>query len=323
MLGDGTVSLMSPLSSQNTSAVFWTPVVEGSYDLYAVIDPEDVVSETDETNNVIVRSVTVLAAGPETISPHVDSFTINQGAPDTTSRNVALDTVVSDPDPSSGIETLFFVEFEYLTEVEHWVPTHNSGWLPFDESHANFPWQLQSSAGTKYLHAWARDMAGNISLFPYKASITHLPPSDVVEPNEARIYRHELKQGEQLVATLTPISGDPDLYIWAPDHATRPPWVSNLDVGTDQIRLVAPIDGLYQIEVYGYTAADYQLTVEIEPGVIVQAAQSHNIINRNTEKPIRNGPIVPLFSTPGLYMPDVEPIQLEQQHRVFLPIIQQ
>jgi subtilase family serine protease len=47
--------------NQTGTVVFsWTPTTQGTYDLTAVVDPENAVTELDETNNVLSESVTVL-----------------------------------------------------------------------------------------------------------------------------------------------------------------------------------------------------------------------------------------------------------------------
>jgi hypothetical protein len=91
-----------------------------------------------------------------------------------------------------------------------------------------------------------------------------MKPIEIVARNQARIYRRDLEAGESLNVQLKPQSGDPDLYIWPPDWAEgRPPWVSNLEgKADDSLTFVAPVKGTYQIEVYGYTRAEYELTIQ-------------------------------------------------------------
>ncbi|MFN8494272.1 MAG: CARDB domain-containing protein [Caldilineaceae bacterium] len=260
---DGTIPLLSPRSNGSTSAINWTPASAATYQIYAVIDPDNKVAEDNENNNTVHRTITVRAADLDLLAPHVDSFSINNSAPKTTSLSVKLNTTASDPlspPPSSGVANLLFIEFQYSQAAHKWVPAVNSGWLPYDSASKDYPWTLLPLAGVHYMQAWAADKAGNISIFPYTDRINYVPATDKVGQDRSRIYRIELKAQQRLQVTVTPVSGDPDLYIWAPDYVTRPPWVSNLD-GTvpDSVDLVAPIAGTYQIEVYGYTAAEYQL----------------------------------------------------------------
>jgi hypothetical protein len=43
--------------------------------------------------------------------------------------------------------------------------------------------------------------------------------------------------------------------------------VSNLPTAVDTLTVVAPLAGAYQVEVFGYTAAEYRLIVEVNTSV--------------------------------------------------------
>lgn len=326
LLGNGTISLVAPRQSATTSTVSWTPENPGEYTIYAMIDPENTISESDETNNMISRTVTILTSegvGDDRLAPHVDNFTINKGATSTDNHNVTLDTVVSDPIPSSGIYSLYLVEHEYNINTNHWKPVNESGWIDYETNRTAFQWQLAPTLGLKYIQAWASDRSGNISVLPFKARINYIPANNAVAQNGIQLYRYELQAGDRLAATLTAIQGDPDLYIWAPDHETRPPWVSNLSEQSDQVTFVAPTAGIYQIEIYGYSAAEYQLTVDVTP-----SAQTRVMLNTaqliHQGKPLRENPLIPLASGPGIFMPtnNTNSLPITKPNPIYLPIIQ-
>jgi hypothetical protein len=318
LLGNGTILLLSPRSSASTSGVTWTLPAVGQYTLYAVIDPDHTILEADETNNVISRTVSVQLSAPDQIAPRVDSFTINDGAETTDILTVTLDTTASDPLPSSGLGNLLYIEYEYSQSAGQWVPAQNSGWQTYSVARENYPWMMLPSAAMKYLQVWASDSAGNISLYPYSSYINYLPPTDSVAQGQARIYRFTLAADQLLTARVIPASGDPDLYVWAPDYQTRQPWVSNLSgSATDQVKFNAPVSGTYQIEVYGYTAAAYRLevTTTARKGVKQQRGGG-----RTVTKPAPSQPIVPLNNVPGsqIGLPSLPP---SSQSRVYLPVV--
>lgn len=325
LIGSGVIPLLSPRGTASTSAVSWTPPAAGAYTLFAVIDPENVVTEGDESNNRIERSLTVLSAAPDTLAPRVDTFVVNNGAISTTVRTAFLDTTASDPTlppPSSGLGALFFVEYEYSPSAALWVPVQSSGWLAYADAHERFAWQLMPGAGIKYLQAWAADQAGNISAFPAQTLINYLPPTDRVLQNQVRIYRYALTAGQALHVRLLPIQGDPDLYIWPPDYTTRTPWVSNLagEGVVDEIALVAPVTGIYQVEVYGYSAAEYQLSIATDS--VPAAVAAHSAAGRLAEKPLFTQPALALENLPTHHqsLPTV-PTQLLSLQQVYLPLI--
>lgn len=315
-IGDGVVPFLAPRDSQSTVGIPWTPSAAGEHALYAVIDPDNLVAEAFENNNRVKRQLTVLPPLPDQVAPRVDSFTINNGARTITSRDVRLNTTVTDEPPSIGVASLLFLEYEFSQGANYWVPARSSGWQNYETSHTNYPWRLLPSAGVKYLQAWAVDNAGNMSIRPYKAFTNYIPPIDRVGLDQGRIYRYNLAAGERLVVRLEPVSGDPDLYIWPPDHEARPPWVSNLSEGTDTVNFVAPAAGIYQVEVYGFSAAQYRLEVDVIQAAVADAQDE--ILVQNPDKLWPSRPIVAINSVPGeqiaLPAPRVE-------MRLFLPTV--
>jgi hypothetical protein len=324
LLGDGAIALLSPRSSDTTSTVDWTPPSPGAYILYAVIDPDNAILEAIETNNVVSRTLTVLPASPDVVAPHVDSFAMNNGNDETTERTVTLNASASDPNPSSGMKSILYLEFEYNQNAGQWVPTQGSGWLDYASGHAGFPWTLTPSAGMKYLQAWAADNAGNISLFPYRDLISYIPESDRVGFDQGRIYRFVLAKDQRLTARVEPVTGDPDLYVWAPDFNVRPPWVSNREGNVvDELSFTAPVTGTYQVEVYGYTAARFRLAVSITNGATLQAAQVHG--GKALSKSEPSAPMLAITNEPGAQQGlPTAPIGLPAENNsraLFLPIV--
>jgi hypothetical protein len=151
------------------------------------------------------------------------------------------------------------------------ILVQDSGWVDYAVGQSNYMWNLLPTAGLKYLQVWAADGAGNLSIQPFKAYINFAPATQRVRENQRKVYRYRVVDGQTLTARLEPVSGDPDLYLWAPDHDTRPPWVSNLREGVDDLSISAPISGVYQVEVFGFSAAEYRLFVDVATGVSVAA----------------------------------------------------
>jgi len=299
LLGDGVIPFLSPRSSDTTTTVNWTPPSPGAYILYAVIDPDGTVPEAIETNNVVSRTLTVLGAAPDVVAPHVDSFAMKKGDDETTDRTVTMDASASDPNPSSGMRSILYLEFEYNQNAAQWVPSQGSGWLDYASGHADHLWTLTPSAGVKYVQAWTADNAGNISLFPYRDFINYIPESDRVGFDQGRIYRFTLAAGQRLTARVEPVTGDPDLFVWPPDHNTRPPRVSNLEgSAVEEVVWDAPVGGVYQVEVYGYTAARFRLAVTVTDGSILQPAQTQGGKSPNKSEP--SSPLLAITNEPGV-----------------------
>jgi hypothetical protein len=314
-IGDGVIALLSPDSLQSTPKVNWTPPDAGTYDLYAVIDPGNAITETIESNNTVSRTTTVLGPAPDQVAPHVDSFAINDGASSTNSLDVTLDAAASDNPGGSGVASLLYLEFEYSQGAGQWIPVQNSGWVTYTTAYSNYSWHLLPVAGMRYMQAWAADKAGNISLYPSPAYINYIPPTDHVEQGQVRVYRRNVVTGTVLTVQVTPFSGDPDLYVWPPDFPNHSPWVSDQSSGVDEVSFTAPVSGVYQIEVEGYTTADYQISIGVTPAGSNQPLAARGI----DSKPLRSSPVVPVSSEPGgqIALPPVIP----RQYRIYLPVI--
>ena len=328
-LGEATLPLLSPQSSESTAAVQWTPPAPGAYTLYALIDPDGSIEETLETNNLVSRTLTVLPSGRDAVAPRVDAFTADDGADSSADLNVQLDVRASDPTPSSGIQSVLYQEFEFSPGANQWVPARHSGWLDFATASSDYSWTLLSSPGVKYLHAWVADQGGNISLFPFKERINYVPPTARVGLNQANTYRYSLAPGDQVVVTLTPVEGDPDLYLWPP-NPDAPPYVSNLaGSAVDSVRFspsssdfIGDAEGDFQIEIYGYTAATYQLSVQISPGTGT-ASVAGVAGGVDPDKPPLTQPLITLDSVPASRqaLPTAPVSSAAQANALYLPAV--
>jgi len=134
-----------------------------------------------------------------------------------------------------------------------------------------------------------------------------------VGANQTRLYRYNLEAGQSFSAQVHVLSGDPDLYVWAPDwEQGRPAWVSNQSVGDEEVSFLTPISGEYQVEVYGYTAATYQLTVQI-----TQTAGERMVIQSDKVQPSQ--PVLALNDLPGQQVA-LPPLKVLPLARIYLPI---
>jgi len=314
-LGDAHVSLLSPDGEESTRRLDWLPPQPGDYQITAMIDPDGQIAEASEANNTVTHTVTVLSPAADEQAPRVDSLVIEGGRDVVTGTLVHLSATATDyPQPGGeGVDDLRYIEFEYSQGARLWIPVQDSGWLSYSLASVDYPWILTPLGGIHYLQAWARDGAGNVSHYPYQQSINYLPPSEWVGRDQTRVYRQTLAQGASLQVTLTPVWGDPDLYVWPPDwQAGRSPWVSNLSgTAVDEVAFTAPVSGVYQIEVYGYTAAQYQLNIVAGATTAAFATQSPI---RVTDKPRPPSPSLPITGEPPRDLP-------QERFFIYLPAV--
>jgi hypothetical protein len=304
VLGNSTTSPLPPDSVEATGKVIWEPKEPGRYTICATIDPDNKVDEKPdeaEDNNEICRTVTVLDIDPDITGPIVyqDPFQINDGAPTTAEITATLDTEAEDsrPRPNSGMDALYFIEYEYNLAAGTWMPVQYSDWEPYAIASEDYPWTLLPTYGVRYMRVWGVDKAGNISRDSKIEDINLLPSEQVdsVLEGEVVFYRYHLYAGQTLSATLTPKSGDPDLYIWSPGD--EPAWYSDKLTGVETVQFEAPVTGVYQIEVHGYTDAEYRLTFEATNASAVTFRVSQS--DSESEKVLPTGPSVSLDDVPS------------------------
>ena len=267
LLGRATINFLDPQSTDSTNPLSITFSEPGDVPIFAIIDPDNKVAERNESNNIVQRTLRIASTATDQIPPQIDGINLVGGNETiVTSRDLNLEIAASDPDPGSGAQALHIIEYVYLEETQRWIPmAQSAGWLPFNGSPSQYTWTLLPQPGMRYLQVRARDGAGNISIGNARRLLTYEAPSDRIGRGQTRIYRYQVADGQSLDVQVDVISGDADLYVWSSrlDQSAR---VSNLGGSADervQIAADAIAPGVYQVEVYGYTAAEYRLTTLI------------------------------------------------------------
>jgi uncharacterized repeat protein (TIGR01451 family) len=302
-IGEAATPLIGVDDSASTGALTWTPETTGTHTLYAVIDPEERVAEIPafaEANNLVTRTIEVAGPQDDTAPPYMDWLLINEGADRTSIAQVTLDASASEMSlpNQSGVSAILYEELEYNEGARDWVLVQQSGWLDYATSHTAYPWTLIDSRGVRYLRAWAADGAGNLSPSPAMDFINYLPPTEHIQAGATHLYRHRLAQGQRLTVCVSPITGDPDLYVWPPTWSYGA-WSSAQGGTTEEIvTLTAPEAGTYQIEVYGYTDAEY--AIDISVSATTHGAGGYTLgITAPPTKTLRSAPIVDPRNVPS------------------------
>jgi len=277
-------------------------------------DPDDVVVE-DPVNNIISRTVQVLSPSGPAFPPTIESFTINSGVSDSGSLQVFLDV------SAIGAANLLYVEYQYIQSRHDWVPLAISPWLPYDAVHDNYPWTLQPGPGVHYLQAWAAGSNGFVSLIPGMTFVNYLPSQAHAAMSQIYVYHYRLVTGENLLARLTSLSGDADLYAWDPNAAD----IGRSETGdlVEEVEFTTNISGLHQVEVEGYTSADFLL--EINPSTMLRTGPSITLRTSPAARvlsPTPRGRGIPLTTTlpdENIGLPEAPLVLTASQ--IFLPMI--
>jgi subtilisin family serine protease len=326
LLGEAIVPALGS-GAESTMGLLWTPDRTGSVDLYTEIDPDNQVAESDESNNTLYVTHTLLGPQGDAQPPAVERLTINDGALLTASPEITTTLLVTDTgEPASGAAGVFLVEYQLDVGLGLWIPVQTSErWLPYWEGDAGsgvYPWQLTAAPGVKAFQVWAADHAGNVSSAPKRAQINYIPETFELAAGESAVYRLPLAAGDHIQVQAEPAQGDPDLYLWPPDYDIRSPWVSNRSgAAVDALGVTAPVTGAYQLEVIGYTASEVRLTVALAPapaGAHSTEGPRGRPENQQT-KPLRSAPLVPLEVMPEDFI--LKPPVTFLSYNLHLPLV--
>jgi hypothetical protein len=176
------------------------------------------------------------------------------------------------------------------------------GWQPFAPE---VTWPLSPQPGVKVVTAWFADAAWNVSP-PATTTINLAADGATINPGGVIQYRHSLRTGQSMMIGVHPRAGDPDLYVWMPGHVGLPDWWSNAPEGDDRVTFVAPVDGVYLIEVHGYTAAVFDLDLAPQSNLGSESIRE--------DKPLPAAPVV-------VDWPDAT-FEPAPGFRVYLPVVE-
>lgn len=312
--------MLSPRSSASTSSIEWAATAAQTYTLYALIDPLHKVAESLEDNNVVSRTVTVLEMAADRQPPQLESFALVGGGSNTADPLVTLDVQATDPPPGWGVGGYYLREFVYSQGIDRWLAVQESGWLPSSTARGLLGWSLTPLPGIHLLQAWAADAVGNVSS-PLRLGVNYLVSPDFVQQDQVRLYRYILKADQQLHVRVAPSSGDADLYIWPPDHPARAAWASVAEgLAVDELTVVAPVGGVYQVEVYGYAASGFQIQIDEPTARLAVAGHSAAVDVAPAGKTPREQPLIPASAQPGDQQ-SIATAPARSDHPLWLPIV--
>jgi uncharacterized repeat protein (TIGR01451 family) len=251
--------VISPNSSISVTLP-WTPALAGSYHLTVDVSSLELGEDSIPANDQVERHVVVLPASEDPDPPVIESVTVNGGVLITNLPSVVLNTLAADT--GSGLSHIFYIDYIFDRNLGDWYPANQTGWLPYAEASGDFAWVLDPTPGAHYVQAWVSDAAGNISQ-PKSALINLITPKNFVAHDGGQVYRLPLFPATLLSINLTSLTGDADMYAWAPDGTLAAAAFSSNPF--EQLSLLGGINppGLYQIEVYGFETTSYWFEVNV------------------------------------------------------------
>lgn len=296
---DVTHNVSSPVVVVNTAEI--TPAGGNTIDRSMVVLLKPTIPSGDFTppvvNNVVIGSQDILTNA-------TTSLTID-----------ATDNV--------DVTEMYITEWQITSApLPIWQKVQSTGWIPYQST---YPWTLESESGVHYITVWAADAEGNISfLTPHAADFASLIlPNESVSQGKAVPYLVKYDAGKNVSVTLTPSSGDADLYVWYPNNFGQPDHKSiNTGTAVDSINFTTSSSGTYLILVYGHFDSTYDLTIIPAGGPTLLNAVKEKLTGANivTNKDV-------LTAEPILSQANVDPLSIAEtpaasfKNHIYLPII--
>ncbi|HSH05628.1 MAG TPA: leucine-rich repeat domain-containing protein [Anaerolineae bacterium] len=248
--------------TQTLPDVVWTPTEPGEYTIMIITDPDDVISETNELNNVWATDGTDIVFPPNGQTPPnmtIDigdlqwfhsmpiTITLEQLAP-TTPRITIVDVCIFYyPDNSNP---------SILTPIEYGCEEYRGTALnPTSELAITIPPELANK--TIIIQVWGRSGHGQ-TVQPAKATFNYTPANAIVDSGKFHYFLYTVEAGDTLFFDLEATVGDPNIFVWDP-YSFGTPIYQGTDVGSDQLSVIAQFSGTYIVGIYGETDAIYTL----------------------------------------------------------------
>jgi uncharacterized repeat protein (TIGR01451 family) len=176
-----------------------------------------------------------------------------------TSPTVTLHISATD---NVGVQQMYLREWQWTRlPMPHWQVVKSSGWVPYQETYS---WTLGSEAGTHFVGVWVADAARNTSRLNRRAVdfASLLVPGASIPRSGVTPYLVYYDAGVNVNATLTPITGDVDLYVWFTGHLTRP-----VTTASTVVSFTTPAAGVYLFVAHGRPGSTYDLVITPEGGL--------------------------------------------------------
>lgn len=311
-IGTATLPPLRPHEGESASVVWNTAGLSGTVAISAMVDPDDVVRELTELNNVSGRLVRILppSDGDET-APKVTSVEIDGGVSTSTDRAVFLSVQASDE--GSGLNSMLIVEKVFFSGPREWSSIKVGEWMTYS---SGISYTLSPDAGVHYLAVFVSDKAGNISR-PGVDWVNYLPVSDAVRAGQVKLFREDLRAGDTISISLTTLSGDADLYLFGPGG--RLGFSINATTTADSIVFTAQTTGRYVIEVEGFVASTYSLNWTVgKGGASALAASPAAVPEGKSVRDVSVGYDVPL-PDPNLDAIEADPRPTSTSIGLFIP----
>jgi hypothetical protein len=295
----------------------WTPEgLSGTVKIYAVIDPDGFLTEATRANNTVSTTIQILPRQEEDeTAPVIASLSINSGSDFTSQKTVSLNLQASDNSGADGIKMMNLVERQFNTSARQWVVVQETGWIAYQ---AAYSLTLADQGGMHYVQVWVADGAGNTSEMA-QAHINYLPSQESISAGSVRIYRLNLSAGDEKFINLTSVSGDADIYVWDEDGNLIASSLTGDPI--DHVGLAAPVDGMYQIEVYAYSDATYEIDFDAPAAGPLADAEAR--ISDIQDKTPRSQPAIVTQNEPLKSIPtETAPIEAQQEdYFIYLPVV--
>ncbi len=211
----------------------------------------------------VVQARAITGAEGAVEPPVVAKFTI-----DTKDFLTSQETILRTTLAEGSEATLMYVrEWQIVQQPNpHWDVAASSGWVPFAEE---LPWTLSAQSGLHFVGVWVANAEHVTSLMTFKSlDFASLQLKDTpVGKDEVIPYLIYYETGVDVKVTLTPTSGNPDLYVWYPyNYEDADQTSSHPGLELEELTFTTTQAGIYVFMAHGIEASVYDLVISPEGG---------------------------------------------------------
>lgn len=219
----------------------------------------------------------------------------------------------------SGVGSVLVAEYVFSgDETNAWRLAGTSGWVRYRQPGVTISHTLSPTPGVHYLRVFAADRSGNISRDPGVVFINYGPAGGTpLAFDDIHIYRVAPGAVSLASVRMEVVAGNPDLYVVGPGVR----FVPASDALVEETSFV-PLEGLYEIGVYGYEAGAYNLDYAPGPLASLAADGGPSIERRGRGSVINLFPPTPTGTPGDLPAAPADPGLTDQEHSVYLPAVQ-
>ena len=229
---------------------------EGNYYLKAIIDKDNALSETDETDNITKYGFVARQQTGRDLTPPTGAVQIGGGNGLFTNQ-YSVPITFNATDSESGVEWMYYTAWTFDPYSLTFYPYYESGWIDYFSSGYYFLSGNDFDAISVNYADYEQNVSETYwSYINYTSLYSWYIWYDMID-----WYAFYLVQGSGVSLTTDVVWGDVDLFVFAPSTPLDSIYLASVTDGAlaENIQFTVPETGVYEIAIFGYDDSQYVL----------------------------------------------------------------